>query len=90
MTYEFAHHYHLGKSIVIFRGIRCDFELLFIHFFDEIPLNFARDGTPHCAASHLGYSVFLCPITRTHGLYCELSFWQNFHVLSTKSEDKEF
>ena len=28
----------------------------------------APDGTPHFAASHLGYSVCLCPIKGTPGL----------------------
>ena len=32
MTNGFTHHYHLGKSTFIFRGIRSIFFLLFIHY----------------------------------------------------------
>ena len=37
LTNEFSHHYQLGESTFIFRGVRSD-DLFFISFFDEISL----------------------------------------------------
>ena len=36
LTNGFSHHYQLGESTFIFKGVRSDF-LIFISFFDEIP-----------------------------------------------------
>ena len=38
LTNGFSHHYHLGESTLIFRGVRSDF-LNFIQFFDENSLS---------------------------------------------------
>ena len=65
----FSHHYHLGQSTFIFRGVRSDFKILFI-FSMKMPLAniIAPDGTPRSAASHLGYYVCPCPIKGMPGL----------------------
>ena len=51
----FSHHYQLGKSTFIFRGVRSDFYFL-SHFSMKFLLanRIAPDGTSHSAASHLG------------------------------------
>ena len=63
MTNELAHHYLLGESIFIFRGIRSDFRC-FISIFDKILYanRTAPDGMPHSAASHQG----LCCLPMSH------------------------
>ena len=38
MTKGFSHHYHLGESISVLRGIKCDFQISFI-FLDENSLS---------------------------------------------------
>ena len=52
LTNGISHHYQLGESTFIFRGVRSGF-YFFISFFDEISL---------C------YAVCLCPTKRTPGL----------------------
>ena len=54
LTNGFSHHYHLGESTFIFRGVRSDF-----YFLSHFSMKFfcanriAPDGTPRSAASHL-------------------------------------
>ena len=62
LTNGFSHHYHLGQSTLIIRGIRSDFEFLF-HFSMKFLLanRIAPDGTPRSAASHLG--LFCLPMS---------------------------
>ena len=36
LTNGFSHHYHLGKSTFVFRGVRSDLEYLF-HFWMKFP-----------------------------------------------------
>ena len=49
LTNGFSHHYHLGQSTFIIRGIRSDFEFL---FFDEIPLS--KQNSPRWDAAFCG------------------------------------
>ena len=55
LTNGFSHHYQMGESTFIFRGVRCDFPSL-----SDFSMKFAcanriaPDGTPRSAASHLG------------------------------------
>ena len=49
-----GHHYHLGESTVIYRGIRGDFEFLF-HF----SMKFLKANRIASAASHLGLNCLL-------------------------------
>ena len=62
MTNGFSHHYHLGESTFMFRGVRSDLEFLF-HFSMKFLLanRIAPGGTPHSAASHLG--LFCLPVS---------------------------
>ena len=66
---RFSHYYHLGESIVNFRGVRSEFDFLF-HFFDEIPPS--KQNSPmgrRVLRRHIwGYVVCLCPIKGTPGL----------------------
>ena len=59
----------LGKSTFIFGGVRSDFYFL-SHFLTKFLCanRIATDGTPRSAASHLGYTVCLCPTKGTPGL----------------------
>ena len=63
LTNGFSHHYQLGESTFIFRGVRSDFYFylfFFFFFFFFFSMKFlcanriAPDGTPRSAASHLG------------------------------------
>ena len=60
-TNGFSHHYHLGESTFIFRGVRSDF-----YFLSDFSMKFlcanriAPDGTPRSEASHLG--LFCLPM----------------------------
>ena len=56
--------FQMGESIIIFRGIRSNFSS-----FDENHVRIAPDGSPRFAAHIWHYSVYLCPIKRTPGLY---------------------
>ena len=62
LTNGFSHHYHLGESTFIFRGVRSDF-----YFLSHFSMTFlcanriAPDGTPRSAASHLG--LFCLPMS---------------------------
>ena len=62
LTNGFSHHYHLGESTFIFRGVRSDF-----YFLSDFSMKFlcanriAPDGTPQNAASHLG--LFCLPMS---------------------------
>ena len=62
LTNGFSHHYQLGESTFIFRGVRSDF------FLSQFLMKFlcanriAPDGTPRSAASHLG----LCCLPMSH------------------------
>ena len=52
--FNFTHHYHLGESTIILRGIRSDFEFLFNFSANFLYANkIAPDQTPHFAASRL-------------------------------------
>ena len=69
----FSHHYLLGESTSVLRGIRCDLILFSFSMKILCANRIAPDGTPHSAASrtrrHIwGYSVCLCPIKGTQGL----------------------
>ena len=66
MTNGLVHHYHLGESTLIVRGIRDDFEFLF-HFSMKFLKadRIAPDGTTHSAASHLG--LFCLPMSHKRG-----------------------
>ena len=57
MTNGLSHHYQIGESTFIFRGVRNDFSFLF-HFLMKFLLanGIAPDGTPRFAVSHLGLS----------------------------------
>ena len=83
MTNALVHHYQLGESTFIFRGIRSDFSFLF-HFFtkflcvnriapDGTSQNAASDGTSQNAASNLGLNCGLNCLPMSHkrmpGLY---------------------
>ena len=62
LTNRFSHHYHLGESFFIMKGVRSDF--LFLSHFSMKFLNanrMAPDGTPRSAASHLG--LFCLPMS---------------------------
>ena len=62
VTNEFSHHYQLGESTFIFRGIRSDFSFLFLFSMKIILANrIAPDETPRFAASHLG--LFCLPLS---------------------------
>ena len=63
LTNGFSHHYHLGESTSVLRGIRCDFYILF-NFSMKILLanRIAPDGTLRSAASHLG--LFCLPMSQ--------------------------
>ena len=55
LTNGFSHHYQLGESTFIFRGVKSDF--YFKSYFSMTFLcanRIAPDGTPRSAASHLG------------------------------------
>ena len=58
----FSHHYQLGESTFIFRGVRSDFYFL-SHFFDEISL--CKQNSPRwddaLRRPIWGYAVCLCP-----------------------------
>ena len=59
----FFHHYHLGESTFIFKGIRSDFKFPYKIFMKFLLANrIAPDGTPQNAASHLG----LCCLPMSH------------------------
>ena len=62
LTNGFSHHYHLGESSFIFRGVRCDFYFL-SHFSTKFlhANRIAPDGTPRSAASQLG--LFCLPMS---------------------------
>ena len=62
LTNGFSHHYQLGESTFIFRGVRSDFYFS-SHFSIKFPCTnrIASDGTPRSA-------VCLCPTKRTPGL----------------------
>ena len=62
LTDGFSHHYQLGESTFIFRGVRNDFYFL-SHFSMKIlkANRIAPDGTPRSAASHLG--LFCLPMS---------------------------
>ena len=68
MTNGFSHPYQMDESTFIFRGSVSDF---FISFFDEKQKS--KQNSPSWDAAirrHIwGYSVCLCPIKRTSGLY---------------------
>ena len=71
MTNGLSHPYHLDEPIVIFRGTRCNFSFLY-PYFDENPVG--KQSSPRWEAAFYGvtsggYSVCLCPIKRTLGLY---------------------
>ena len=69
LTYGFSHHYQLGESTFIFKGVRCEFEFLFHFSMNILYANrIAPDGTPRFAASHLG--LFCLPMSqkKTPGL----------------------
>ena len=51
LTNGFPHHYHLGESTFVRRGIRCDFYFLMKYLLAN---RIAPDWTLHSAASHLG------------------------------------
>ena len=62
LTNGFSHHYHLGESTFIFRGVRGDFYFLFYFSMKFLCANrTAPDGTPHDAASHQG--LFCLPMS---------------------------
>ena len=59
---ELSHHYHLGESIFIFRGVRSKFYFLSHFLMKFLCANrIDPDGTPHSAASHLG--LFCLPMS---------------------------
>ena len=62
LTNGFSHHYQLGESTFILRGVRGDFQF-FNNFLMKIHLanRIAPDGTPRSAASHLG--LFCLPMS---------------------------
>ena len=62
----FSHHYQLGESTFIFRGVKSDF-LNFIQFFDENSPSKQNSpsGTTHSAASHLG--LYCLPMSHKRG-----------------------
>ena len=63
MTNGFSHHYQLGESIFIFRGVKRFFLFLFDFSMKFLCANrIAPDGTPRYAASHLG----LCCLPMSH------------------------
>ena len=65
LTHGFSHHYQLGESTFIFRGVRSYFLFFFISFFSMKFLcanRIAPDGTPRSAALHLG----LCCLPMSH------------------------
>ena len=63
LTNGFSHHYQLGESTFIFRGVRSD-----LIFLSDFSMEFfcanriAPDGMPRSAASHLG----LCCLPMSH------------------------
>ena len=62
MMNGFTHLYHLGESILIFRGFRCGLKFLFHLSMKFLYANrIARDGMPQ---NLWGYIVCLCPIKR--------------------------
>ena len=63
LTNGFSHHYQLGESTFIFRGVRSVLFYLLSHF-SMIFLcanRIAPDGTPQNAASHMG--LFCLPLS---------------------------
>ena len=63
LTNGISHHYQLGESTFIFRGVRGDFQFLFNFSIKILQANrIAPDGTPRSAASHLG----LCCLPMSH------------------------
>ena len=68
------------SPLSFFREIRSNFSFLF-HFSMKIKIatRIAPDVTPRFAASHLGYSVCLCPIKWTLDLYGLMSLRRSFH-----------
>ena len=89
LTNGFSHHYLLGESTFIFRGVRSDFYFFYRSDFSMKFLcanRIAPDGMPRFAASHLGYTVCLCPTIRTPGLYelrknCNSGPWNTMFVI---------
>ena len=70
MKNELAHHYHLYKSTVIFRGIRNDFDILFRCSMKLLYANIIAQDRHHILQRHIwGYTVCLCPIKRMACLY---------------------
>ena len=62
LTNGFSHHYQLGESTFIFRGVRSDFYILSDFSMKFLCANrIAPDGTPRSAASHLG--LFCLPLS---------------------------
>ena len=61
MTNRFTHHYHLGETTIIFRGVRSDFYFLPLLMKFLLANRIAPDGTPHSVASNLG--LFCLPIS---------------------------
>ena len=62
LTNEFSHHYQLGESTFIFRGVRSEFSFLSHFSMKFLCANrIAPDGTPRSAASHLG--LFCLPMS---------------------------
>ena len=62
LTNGFSHHYQLGLSTFIFRGVRSDFYFLSHFSMKCLCANrIAPDGTPRYAASHLG--LFCLPMS---------------------------
>ena len=71
VTNELSKPLHLDESIFILRGIGSNF-FIFISFFDENPVSKQKSpgwDTGFCGVTPGGYSVCLCPIKRTTGLY---------------------
>ena len=63
VTNGLSHHYHLDKSILIFRGIGSNFSFLFHFSMKFLQANrIAPDGTPRFAASHMG--LICLPMSR--------------------------
>ena len=69
LTNEFSHHYQLGESTFIFRGVTCRCDFYFLSHFSMKFLCTKRigsDGTPRSAASHpVLFCLSICPIKRT-------------------------
>ena len=97
LTNGFSHHYQLGESTFIFRGVRSDFYVLSHFTIKFLCANrITPDGTPlgrRILRRHIwGYAVCLCPTKRTSGLN-ELKCWYtreavqyNKHALILKAK----